>query len=478
MEASNKVSVGPIIGTVTDNTARILVEFEKPGKVTCYLLSYSEEPRSRTLDSKPGVPIVFAFVGLTPKTEYSVNLSCPLPERVQGSSFWTIRKNNDDPGRLNAGVVSCNEISIQEKKPRGKDLWADLGKRVQNHELDYIFHIGDQVYMDMEGDYKTKHLYQECERILKSVHQRDWEDCRPYLLELLRGQYRRTWTNPSVARVLANVPNLMICDDHEFRDDWGFEKDDYTKGTIAYFYGELARQVYYEYQRQLRQDIPWENLKSLKCEYYHQILNGVGVSFIEYRGCRSWFREENLEETHIGEAQKKWLTKLFEDKDKFEGVNSVIFISPLPLFLFHHYISKVAYFKSDDIQEHWTYRHIPQLIELLDLLVAWKLRYDGREILVVGGDFHLGGWTDVLYQGEKVFTQFITSAINGHGANLLQEVFLKVLMLFGEADRNYSFEHYEWIRQNNYGIIQAQTMVSTTNRKFSTIESILVSYKN
>ena len=472
MQPSNesiKVTVGPIIGKVTHNTARVLVEFTKSEQVVCYLQSPSGEVKTCYSTSKANVPIVFSFDNLKPKTQYRVTLSCPLSRGE--SSFWTLRENNDNPGSLKTGLVSCNEIVRQYMKPKDKDLWAHLGGLVRSHALDYVFHIGDQVYMDVAGDDKTKHIYGKCHKILSETSKKKWKSKVPELLELLRQEYRRTWTYPSVAFVLANVPNLMICDDHEFRDDWGFRAEDSKPGTIDNFYGELARQVYYEYQRQLREDIPWDNLKSLKNEYHYHILNGVGVSFMEYRGCRSWFQEEKLKETLTGKAQKEWIFSLFKKGGKLDQVDSTIFVTPVPFFLLSHFLSELAYLKSNDLQEHYTYHNVPQLIELLDLLREWKERRQGREILIAAGDAHLGGWTDVWYKKKKIFSQFVSSAINSAEATKVEKAILDVLMKVGRLNKDYSFFHYEWKRENNFGLIETSQV-----NKVSKIQSTLVIY--
>jgi len=453
-DASLKVLLGPVIGKTTCYSTRILVEFNKAEQVTC-VLQASNDTRSLTLTAIPNVPIVFAFDNLQPKTSYRVGLSVPLP--VESSSFTTLREDNDNPGNLRTAIVSCNDVSYQYKKSTSKDLWRHIGKQVRAHSLDYVFHIGDQVYMDMADKDKTKHLYGECQKILLATPKENWNSKIPELIKLLRTQYHNTWTQPTEAYVLANVPNLMICDDHEFRDDWGFNPDDYKAGTLDHFYGELVRRLYYEYQRQLREDIPWEDLASMKCEYFHEVLNGVGVSFMEYRGARSWFREHELNKTHIGKAQKEWLESLYKKGGEFEQLNSTIFISPLPLFILNKLNSNVAYHVSDDIQEYWTYRSIPQLVELLELLRAWKERKAGKEIIVVGGDVHLGGITDVMYKGRKIFTQFVSSGISQKEIGVFEKGVFFFLMKFGRVNDDYTFRHHGWTRKNNFGILNVMT---------------------
>lgn len=48
------------------------------------------------------------------------------------------------------------------------------------------------------------------------------------------------------------VPNLMVGDDHEFRDDFGDKDDDSNPHSREYQIGLCALQVYHEYQTQVR----------------------------------------------------------------------------------------------------------------------------------------------------------------------------------------------------------------------------------
>lgn len=56
---------------------------------------------------------------------------------------------------------------------------------------------------------------------------------------MIRGEYRRSWTFEPTAFVLANIPNLMILDDHDIRDDWGYCPEDYDPNSdkCDFFYG-------------------------------------------------------------------------------------------------------------------------------------------------------------------------------------------------------------------------------------------------
>ncbi len=57
--------------------------------------------------------------------------------------------------------------------------------------------------------------------------------------ELIRNEFRRTWTFEPTAKVLANVPNIMFLDDHEIRDDWGWRSEDWDPNStkMDYYFG-------------------------------------------------------------------------------------------------------------------------------------------------------------------------------------------------------------------------------------------------
>lgn len=70
-----KVIVGPVIGKVTNNTARVLVEVDSDVEVTCKLERANHEGgcifKSKIM--KKGIPSVFIFENLEPSTTYNVS---------------------------------------------------------------------------------------------------------------------------------------------------------------------------------------------------------------------------------------------------------------------------------------------------------------------------------------------------------------------------------------------------------------------
>jgi hypothetical protein len=151
------MTIGPIIGKVTSTTARILAEFTFNGKVTCILTNPSKETIKVERDAILNIPIVFPFINLTEFTEYTVTFD-PVMQHPE-SSFRTL---NSSQTPFRAALISCNSIGVASKKDPKSDLWANLADRARKRDVDYAFHMGDQVYMDMggEGDDSKSFAYQ------------------------------------------------------------------------------------------------------------------------------------------------------------------------------------------------------------------------------------------------------------------------------------------------------------------------------
>jgi len=453
-----KIRLGPIIGKVTYNTARISIEFEyskEVNEVICILTSPKGKHFLCRCKPEKNFPTVFKFEELDPRTLYSVSVHNLPPVK---SSFTTLKDKENQSGDLQFAVISCNEKNTKTKaKNTNQDLWMDLAKRVKL--LDYIFHIGNQCYMDRNEENNEKSPYQICKEKLSSTPQEEWNSLSEELLEVLREQYRKTWSHRPTAYVLANVPNLMILDSHEIRDEWGWREEDYNPNTtkIDYFYGQLARRVYYEYQRQLREDIDWEDLQKMKCEYHEHTLNGVGVVLVDYCGSRTWFREDSSQGLHLGLDQLTWIKDLFSNEGNFNNVNSVMFLSPIPLFFFSHILVSTKII--NEAQEQWTSKNNKELKKLMTILRYWKEQKSGRDITLISGNVSIGGHTEIFYKGERLFKQLTTSAINNKSPNRYEELFKRFFEGMNKKNGNeYSYNHYNWIRENNYALVEVKTL--------------------
>ena len=465
------MTVGPVIGTVTTTTARVLAEFNYSGRITCILSAQGKPSVSSTKDFQKGVPVVFTFSGLSPGVKYEVKFN-PAISQV-ASSFRTL---SGKTGELKFALVSCNEYTTQSSVASKSDLWADLSKRIDSLSLDYLIHNGDQVYLDMS--FKTKDYsgtaYYKIMDILNKTPKSQWQSKTQELLEIIRDVYRKTWTFPTTRSVLARVPNLMMFDDHDLRNSWGYNPNDTNPNTADYFYGTLARRVYYEYQRQLREDINFNDLSTIKTEYFHVILNGVGFVFLDYRGVKSWFKNPNETPSQLGSQQRNYLTTLFGSNGDFKSLKTVFLVSSFPVVLFGDIIAKLGQSYNEDAVEHWSNGRIDEQVWLLNLLRNWKLASSGRNLMILAGDSHMGGWTDIKYNNAITFKQFTASAMASLQPTANEFLFFS---LYCNANYNiksgFGYKHYNWTRNFNYGLIATAISSGT-----SVIDAVHVTVAN
>jgi hypothetical protein len=438
------ITVGPVIGKVTHDSARVLIEVDKKTDVEC-IASADRHQRTQTLSFKKNVPKAFHLVDLDPDTEYRITFDGAKTDLTS-----RLRTFPGEATRLTAGVVSCNFITMREDT----DLWDDMYNRyVVPGNLDLLLHIGDQIYAD-EAFATAQHL-------LKKLGNK--RSVRKTILRLYRNLYRVTWNHPATRYVLANVSNLMIWDDHEIRDDWGSMPSDYDSDSVDYQVGVLARQVFREYQRQLWEDLPRQPANGY--EHHLHVWGHIGVLCLDLRGGRSFARDK--QRPFLGVGQWAEVSQALSPSGVFDDVEALIVISSVPLVYFSPFITTVAGQRVEavnDLKDHWSYGpHISEQIEMLRALRRWKERGNGsREVLVVGGDLHVGGHTNIKYKDKLIFNQLITSPITNRPPGWFQFYGQRLIMESLERlASNYSFEHFDFTNKRNYGIVVARVTPET-----------------
>ena len=428
-----KVTVGPIIGKVTDTIARVAIELDGAATVTCVATDGSGNSVSDQRQIAKDRFTAFELSGLLAETEYTLSFqgaTSPVPSSFR--TFPTV------PGRMNVGAVSCH-FTIRRQD---SDLWADLRDRnINPGNIDLLLHVGDQIYGDS--------AFQEAESILDGRTVGTLAQQRQ-IRESYRRLYRMTWRYPATRDVLARVPNLMIWDDHEIRDDWGSRADDSDPATASYHIGTLAHDVFREYQRQLWQDpAVWPGARFE--DHFHK-WGPIGVLFVDQRGGRSF--ERDAARPYLGVPQWNRISNALKPGGYFDDVRALIVVTSVPLVYLGDSITNGGSGVVDDLQDHWAFgAHRAEQVQMLRALRRWK-GVGGRELLAVGGDVHIGCQTDIEHEDETIYKQLITSPITNKPPGWIAFTALKVLLESEEElTDSYSFEHSKYTRNRNYGLI-------------------------
>lgn len=439
-----KITLGPIIGSVTDSTARILVEFERSGTETISLVS-PEGTKSQCTKQVPARrPTVFSFTGLSAKTIYNVLSDHSFP--VESSSFRTLTGKSSP---LQLAFCSNNNRRVSAEYNEETCLWNDLATRAVQKQIDYIIHLGGQVDID------SSNVYKEARRLLDQYEEKDWRKAVGKIRELLREEYRKTFGSKAQATAMANCPNLMQFSDLEMKAGVGARPSRLPPDTIEGFYLQQARYVYYEYQRQLREDIDFKNLNKFQHEFHKHVVNGVGVFFVDHLGKDSWLNAP--EKGQFGKYQWGVLKgALSTGAGGFDGCDAVIIASSQPIVIHDKGFMKLTNKKSVKFAgEDTNPRYIKEQAALLSLLEDWKdaSNTTQREVYLVCGGFDKVGYTDINHCGHKALTQIVTAGI----CQKLPK--LNPLSPTYQPDRetvlqqSWSFVHRDWSAKNSYVLL-------------------------
>ncbi|XP_024371364.1 uncharacterized protein [Physcomitrium patens] len=493
-----QVKVGPIIGKVTATTARILIEIDRSGMLT---IEVREKPQ--TLEKQPsflqkqltigrrgttktygatghlsdkehvlqkGVianrPAVFEFRDLKPETAYIVEVK-GCTKDITASSFRTFPEASADA--LTFGVISCNKIFITDIMiPPALDLWGHLSKNIEAGKVDYLLHLGDQIYGD--GDKRQdaeagadkdawSDRFRKGIELLKGVRPEQWIEHQDAVCEFYREVYRDTWRHPPTAKCLANCPNLMIYDDHEVRDNWGDVKEDWNKDSADFFVARCAWIVSMEYQRQLYVDVDFTKVDDVHQDYHFHLIGGVGLMFLDIRGSRTFHRVDGDKKIYLGDGQWSAIKKTLSAEGIFAEARALLVCSPAPLVFLEPRITQsaaAAFHRLEDFKGHWSFgEHIKEQIMMIDSLCEWK-NAASREVLVLGGDVHCGGHSDIIKNHEILFRQLTTSAIANVPLPKSAYYFMRAAGRLGGLTDEYKFRHHKWTRSRNYGLVQVK----------------------
>lgn len=251
-ESEAKIVLGPVIGQVTDTTARVIAEADEDCVATLLLKAETgdtlgDEIRVRAVLQK-GVPGVFAVSGLLPEVSYHIQFEGVGADGRNGR----LRTLPSVTTHLRVLTGACDKDKTKNRGPVNmwERIWEQHVAPDAPSPIDLFVHHGDQVYADPE--FKVGRAWLDTAEAAGLSR----EERREHVAQVMAGAYRRTWNRPETARVLANVPNLCIWDDHEVRNDWGTFATDRDPANLDYLAGDGARLAYWRYQRQLWDDVP------------------------------------------------------------------------------------------------------------------------------------------------------------------------------------------------------------------------------
>jgi len=317
--------------------------------------------------------------------------------------------------------------------------------------VDILCHIGDQIYIDYELYLGNKNNAYSDSLNLLHCDELSMETKRIQIIERIKQEYIATWTHSPTARIMANTPNMMMFDDHDIIDGWGDDIKHWTEGTDEYIIGSCARSVLEMYQIQLHHDISRTSYQSHY--FYNQSFEKTNLVFLDVRGCKTFYRDKSG--TYLGRKQQDWIENTICCDNS--STNHLILISPIPFIVLSSLFTNNSSFLFRDVIGIWNYdEYIDDLKKLILVLTKWKSSQNGRKITLVGGDVHFGGFTNINFNGEHLMSQLITSPISNTIVSSSKMTILNHFKGYHDNLGEIEYNHSNWYRHRNYGIVNSK----------------------
>lgn len=264
-----RVVLGPMVGHVTDRTARLWLEVARPGEVKVVLTAQDggvQEGEAEVRGERGGI-VLLDVEDLEPSTAYRARFELDgIPLLVEpGIEFRTFPPPRS-PSRVRIALVSCARVPWDSIQPAWHAVAAE--------RADAIVWLGDNGYLE-HADSARPADYSSAERI--------------------EYRYREMRALPSVQPVLRTTANYAIWDDR----DYGASDSDRTNPLRS----EVA-EIFEEY---------WANPAYGREPGLDGIYGGfvIGDAEVFLLDDRFWRDPDSLSDspskTLLGAAQKEWL---------------------------------------------------------------------------------------------------------------------------------------------------------------------------
>ena len=333
-------------------------------------------------------------------------------------------------GDLNIGFVSCNgeENGDLDRDPEERNLmWADLVRRIETEPYHLMLHGGDQVYADEVTD--SHPLTRNWPNDLSDdFTDADLDD----LFETLRGaylhRYAQIYSTPEFAKVVGQVPSLMMWDDHDICDGWGSLAPEIVEHPIAQTLFRAAREAFLLFQHGATDDdLPRlfldETGKSLTWRY-----DLPGVTLIAPD-----LRSERTRDQIMGANGWSAVEKAMQDVQ-----GRVLLVSSVPLlgprlsvleWLFNTFGIVKKY--HDDLRDQWQSRaHRAEWQRMLQAVL--NIEGQGARVTALSGEIHLATRA-VMDSPNGGVQQLVASGIAHRAPPKLYALSLGTFARLGEA---------------------------------------------
>ena len=316
-------------------------------------------------------------------------------------SKGTFNLNIDQPGipfKQRYISWSCNQPYLGDEGepvtigPYTESIFQWYKKQVTFMDPDEIWAFGDTGYSD--GVHGTNFIDQYYDSIDLSSN----EEAKKNLLLDYRRMYTHSWSWSDFQHVMRNYPHCCVWDDHEIRDGWGSEKNDFRDSN--YPIGEVARKAADSYilnmGPRVRQSIPGV---SEQPDAHQARIEGVAATFVfDGRSSRMY---RNRSSTLVSDQQLDDFNSYLKEVKRNVNVKYLLLGCPVPLINLKDYVEILASKAPkeltdliggirDDVRDSWhSPGNKPGLKVIINMIRELVTERHDIDVIFISGDIHV-----------------------------------------------------------------------------------------
>ncbi|QFS84793.1 alkaline phosphatase D family protein [Roseivivax sp. THAF197b] len=315
----------------------------------------------------------------------------------------------DFDGDLRIGFVSCNGEENGDLDRDGAErnaMWMRMDETHHANPFHLLIHGGDQVYAD-EVTHGHPLTEEWPEHVPERVTDEALDDLRGHLRRGFLHRYIKTYSGDGFARMCAQVPSVMMWDDHDICDGWGSLDADKLESSVGRLIFECAREAFLLFQHGATDaDVPELFLDPTGTTLsFRRDLPGVTLLAPD-------LRSERTKARIMGEAG--WAAF---DSVRQEVSDRVILISSVPLLgprlsIVERIMNAIPTMQKyeDDLRDQWqSHAHRAEWQRMLRAVL--DMENAGAEVTAVSGEIHLATRA-TLDGGRRPVHQLVASGIS------------------------------------------------------------------
>lgn len=315
--------------------------------------------------------------------------------------------------------ASCSGFSSLQAMKKVKDQYAMWDQLTRKH-AEVGFHLllmgGDQLYADVIWEVVPEIKEWAEKRFAERLEAKFTKEMEVNVENFYFATYCQRWSQPPIARALAQIPTLMMWDDHDIFDGWGSYPIEQQNCHVYKGIFKHASEHFSLFQLQADSEhMPTSVLPDQDCFTYAYKVGNLAIVALDMRSERTL---ERVMSEKTWQAFLKWAHAI-------DGCKHLILMSSIPVVYpnFNMFESVLGWLPGqqeleDDLKDHWLSRsHQTERLRLIHRLFE-LCKTKSCRVTILSGDVHVAALGIIQSHREgaancnaHVINQLISSGI-------------------------------------------------------------------